>query len=86
MSNLPRQDITIARGIARQIRARGLRSFALLTLEAGRPLALLAAQLVWVTQPVLALVWRPQSVSEWAQFLEQPGSIELLIEQLQSEE
>lgn len=86
MSHFPLKDNSLSRDLAQQIRVRGLRSFAVLTLEAGRPLALLAAQLMWLAQPVLALAWKPQSLAEWAQFLEEPGSIDVLIEQLQSEE
>ena len=86
MSQLPLKDNTLSRDLAQQIRVRGLRSFALLTLEAGRPLALVFAQLMWLTQPILALAYEPQSLAQWARFLEEPGSIDVLIKELQSEE
>jgi len=86
MSQLPLQKHTFARDLARQVTGRGLRPIALLTLEAGRPLAILTAQFLWLAQPVLSLAWQPQQVAQWAQFLEEPGSIDTLIGYLESEE
>jgi hypothetical protein len=64
----------------------GLRPAAILALESGRPLALLAAQLVWLSQPLLSLVWRSHELTKWAHFLEEPQSIDMLLEQLEAEE
>ena len=86
MSHSPLQDNTLSADLAKQIRARGFGAMALLFLEAGRPLALLSAQLLWIAQPVLALVGRSDGIGQWAQFLEEPGSIDALIAELQSEE
>lgn len=86
MSHSPLQDIALSADLAKQIKARGLGAMALVLLEAGRPLALLSAQLLWLAQPVLALAWESQAIAQWARFLEEPGSIDALIVQLQSEE
>lgn len=82
--NIIQSDSNI-RDFARRITALGLRPLALFALEAGRPLALPAAQLIWLTQPVLAVAWKPAQVAQWAQFLEAPGSIDRLIEQFESD-
>ena len=63
----------------------GLHPVTILALESGRPLALLAAQFVWLAQPALSLVWRPQQLAQWAHFLEEPNSMDTLIEHLESE-
>lgn len=71
--------------IARRISALGMGSVAHFTLQAFRPLALPTAQLLWVAQPILAVFWQPQRVADWAQFLEEPGSIDILLTELESE-
>lgn len=86
MSQLPLQENSISRDLARRIAARGLRPIALLALEAGRPLALLAAQLVWMAQPLLSLAWQRQRLAQWAQFLEGPRNIDAMIEYLEAED
>lgn len=74
-----------ARDFTRQIAAQGLAPFALFVLEAGRPLAFVIAQLIWIAQPVFRIVWKPQQLAQWAHFLEEPGNIDLLIKELESE-
>lgn len=86
MSRTLSQNDVQARNIARRIARTGLRSVALLLLESGRPLALIAAQIIWLAQPVLSLAWQPPKVAQWARFLEQPGSLEALIEYIEAEE
>lgn len=86
MSRMLSQNDDQARHFGNQIAQAGLRPLALFLLEPGRPLALLAAQLMWLAQPLLSLVWQPQKVSQWARFLEQPGSIEALIKYIEAEE
>lgn len=83
--NLSENDDQV-RHFGSQITRAGLGPIALFLLEPGRPLALLAAQLIWLAQPVLSLAWQPQKVAQWARFLEQPGSIEALIEHIEAEE
>ena len=74
------------RELARRISQLGLRPLALFALEAGRPLALLSAQFVWIAQPLLCVVYKPQQLASWAQFLEEPGSIDAFIGYIEAEE
>lgn len=85
MSQTLSQTDVQARNLARKIARARLQPIALLLLEPGRPLALLTAQIVWLAQPVLSLVWQPLKVAQWARFLEQPGSIDALIEYIEAE-
>lgn len=71
---------------ARRITSSGLRSIALVTLEAARPLALVMAQFIWLAQPIISLAWRPEQVSKWAEFLEEPGSVDALIAELEAKD
>jgi hypothetical protein len=64
--------------LADRIRRLGLASPATILLEAGRPLAFLAAQLVWLSQPVLTLILSDQEVSGAAELLEDPDSVSAL--------
>ncbi len=73
------------RDLAQRITALGLAPFAQLILQACRPLALPAAQAIWMAQPTLSLLWRPHQVATWAQFLEDPEQIKGLIHHLESE-
>ena len=74
-----------AHDFTRRITAQGLAPFALFVLEAGRPLAFVLAQMLWVAQPLFRIVWQPQLAAQWAHFLEEPGNIDLLIKELESE-
>lgn len=86
MSQSPLPDNRFLSALKWRVVHSGLRPAAILALESGRPLALLAAQLVWLSQPLLSLVWRSQELAQWARFLEEPRSIDKLLEQLETEE
>ena len=71
--------------VADRIRRLGLELPAVTLLEAGRPLALVAAQLVWLTQPFLSLLMPSRDLAETAELLEDPESVGALIEALSRE-
>lgn len=78
-------DDVFLHSLAEVITRRGLRTLALALLEAGRPLAFLAGQVLWVAQPALGLFWKRNSVTQLAQLLEQPEQISALIGFLEAE-
>jgi hypothetical protein len=57
----------------------------LVLLEAGKPLVLLAAQLLWIAEPLANLVSPGNEVSQWAGLLEQPETVPDLIARLEEE-
>jgi len=61
------------------------RFLALLIFEAGRPLAFLVGQLIWLAQPTLSLFWSSSTVSRWATLFEQPEQLDRLIADLHKE-
>jgi hypothetical protein len=63
-----------------------LRLPALISLETGRPLAFLGGQLLWMGQPLLGLFLSPSLVGRVAQLLEEPESVDSLIELLEARE
>jgi hypothetical protein len=65
--------------IADTICRRGWRLPALVALEAGRPLAFVGGQLLWVAQPVLGLVLANEAVGHVASILEDPAAVAELI-------
>jgi hypothetical protein len=82
MVNSRSQEEQILRHLAGAITRRGLITPALLTLEAGRPLALIASQFLWVAQPALAMFLPREDVGRLARLLEEPGTVEKLINYL----
>lgn len=54
-----------------------------LILEAGRPLAFVAGQLLWLAQPTLALFGSSSAVGRWAALLERPDKLERLLARLE---
>lgn len=71
---------------AATLRRRGWQSVALLLLEAGRPLALVAGQLLYIAQPALSLVWPDRAIGRLAHLLEDPVAVQSLIDYLDAEE
>jgi hypothetical protein len=69
--------------IADTICRRGWRLPALVALEAGRPLAFLGGQLLWVAQPLLGLVLPGEVVGHFASILEKPAAVAELISLLE---
>ena len=72
------------------IEARGLRSAAILLLEANKPLALFGGQALLFLQPLLGLVGPAlgapgggEPTTEWADLLENPAGIERILERLE---
>jgi hypothetical protein len=56
----------------------GWRLPALIVLEAGRPLAFLGGQLLWLAQPALSLFMPGDSIRRTAEFLEDPEMVDAL--------
>ena len=71
--------------VADRIRQLGFRLPALAVLEAGRPLAFVAGQLLWLTQPALALVMPRELLSQTAELLEDPEAVNSLVKLLDVE-
>lgn len=67
------------RQVAERVQQRGLRGPAVLALQAGRPLLLVAGQLLWVAQPALGLLGTGRQAGQLAQLLEKPGAADLLL-------
>jgi hypothetical protein len=55
----------------------------LLMLEAGRPLAFLGGQFLWLAQPALSLILPGQWIQQTAQLLEEPEAVAALIARLE---
>ena len=70
--------------VAAAVQRWGLRLPALLTLDAGRPLAFLGAQSLYIAEPILKLLLPQPIINQLAQLLETPDGVEMLIEQLES--
>ena len=77
---------SFATQFAERLRQYGLQQPAQVALEVGRPLAFVAGQLLWVTQPLLGLLMPRSTVSQVAGLLENPDSLETLITLLGSED
>lgn len=72
------------------IEVRGLRSPAILLLEANKPLACIGGQALLLIQPLLGLVgpalgWPvgKERAAEWAALLEHPSGIDRILERLE---
>jgi hypothetical protein len=65
--------------VADLIRRLGLASPAAVLLETGRPFAFIVGQLVWLSQPVLALIFPNRQLAGAAELLEDPESVNALI-------
>lgn len=79
-------DDVFLRSVAESISQRGLGSLALVALEAGRPLAFLGGQVLWLSQPALCLVWSRNQIGRLARLLEQAEAVDTLIGYLKSEQ
>lgn len=85
MSHTRSQDDVLLQSLAEHLSQPGLRVIALATLEAGRPLALLGAQLLWLAEPALCLFWKREQVAGLARLLERPGTVDVLMQHLNGE-
>ena len=72
--------------IADALCSHGLRLPALIGLEAGRPLTLLGGQFLWMAQPFLSLMISRDRVGQVAELLEEPASVDKLIDELEARE
>lgn len=52
-------------------------------LDAGRPLAFLSAQCLYIAQPALSLFLPRTTINQLAHLLEEPAGVELLLEKLE---
>jgi hypothetical protein len=57
---------------------------ALLALEAGRPLAFIGGQLLWLAQPALTLFMSGETVRRAALLLEDPEAVAALVDSLET--
>lgn len=57
---------------------------ALLLLEASRPLSFFVAQLLWIAQPTLSLLYSSQTIIQLAQLWEEPDQLNSLITHLET--
>ncbi|NJL94203.1 MAG: hypothetical protein HC915_11010 [Anaerolineae bacterium] len=68
-------DADFSQAWIERLRALGLDQVVAAWLEVAEPLTLLAAQLLWVAQPGLALWMDPAEVGRWAAALEDPQTL-----------
>jgi hypothetical protein len=85
MTSRGREQQAFAYQVADRIRQLGFRLPVLTVLEAGRPLTFVAGQMLWLTQPALALVMPRDVLSQTAELLEDPEAVNSLIELLDGE-
>ena len=64
----------------------GLHTSARIALEAGRPIAFIGGQLLWIAQPALSLLLPAQKVRQTAHLLEEPAAVDALIARLEQKE
>jgi hypothetical protein len=80
----PENDALI-RQTAAVINRHGLRDPITVILQAGQPLAVVAAQLLLIFQPLLALFWPYQTIGQFATLLEDKRAIQAFIQYLETE-
>jgi hypothetical protein len=78
-------DQVFIRRVAQLLRQNGMGQPALVGLEAGRPLAFVGGQLIWLIQPMLNLILPAEDVGKLACLLEEPEAIDKLIGLLDEE-
>lgn len=79
----PEQDVFLDRLVA-AVQRYGLRAPARLALDAGRPLAFVAGQMLWLLQPALSLLVPGQEVTRLARILEKPEAVSALVTRLET--
>lgn len=79
----PEQDVFLDR-IADAVQRYRLRGAALLVLDAGRPLAFLGGQMLWLLQPTLSLLVPGKQVAQLAHVLEKPEAVSALVARLET--
>ena len=71
--------------MAHKICQMGLKMPAMLLLDAGRPLAVVFGQLLWMIQPTVNLLSPQNNIGQLATFFEKPHSFSALMAQLEKE-
>ncbi|HSH03765.1 MAG TPA: hypothetical protein VLL52_14715 [Anaerolineae bacterium] len=74
---------TIVETISHKIDAYGLRSVSILLLDITLPFSFFAAQLLWVAQPALQLIWPAPQITMVAHLLEDKEQLQLLQQKLE---
>jgi hypothetical protein len=80
------QEEQLLRRVAATVKQWGLRGVAVTALQAGRPLVLVAGQLLWIAQPALSLRWPARQIGTLAELLEEPGTADYLVSLLDGDE
>jgi hypothetical protein len=83
MTTEPQRDELLER-LAHRIGELGLTAPAILFLEAYKPLAFLGAQLLWVTQPFLSIMFQPNDLHDLASLMQDDAGTDALIARLES--
>lgn len=78
----PEQDVFLDR-LADAVQRYGLRTPALLALDAGRPLTFVGGQMLWLLQPALSLIVPGKHVAQLAQVLEKQETVSALVSRLE---
>ncbi len=84
MTQISLEQDTYLDQIADAICRRGLRLPTLIALDAGRPLAFLGGQFLWLSQPALSLFLPDQEIRQAAQLLENPDALAALTARLEA--
>lgn len=81
--SLSQEDIQTIDRVAQKVNQLGLQIPTLFMLEAGRPLAFLGGQLLWVAQPAASLFVPTAVIKHWATLLEKPATFAALKQRLE---
>lgn len=76
-------QIELVNQIVKRVQSWGAVSLVSALLDAGRPLAFLGGQALWVAQPALSVFMDPQRVADYAHLLERPEALDLLRSRLE---
>ncbi|HSG15243.1 MAG TPA: hypothetical protein VLE70_02825 [Anaerolineae bacterium] len=79
MTSRGREQQAFVSHVADRIRQLGFRYPVLAVLEAGQPFAFVAGQMLWLSQPALALVMPREVLAQTAEMLEDPEAVSSLI-------
>lgn len=84
MTQLTSEQEAFLDRLAGAVQRHGLRDAALLVLDAGRPLAFLGGQMLWLLQPALSLLVPGKQVALLAHVLEKPEAVSALVTRLET--
>ncbi len=86
MTQISVEQETFLEQVTDAVCRRGLRLPALIALDAGRPLAFLGGQMLWLAQPALSLFLPGNTIRHLAQLLENPAAVAALVNRLEAKE